>query len=137
MAKGVNKVSLLGNVGRVEVSFSGGLSIANVSLATNERAKDDSGNWTDVAEWHNLVFFGKLADIVREYVSKGSKIYVEGRLRTRSWEAKDASGKRYKTEIVAGEVVLLGGKASAGDQEYSQGSAGDDHSQITDEDIPF
>ena len=138
MAKGINKVSLLGNVGQVEISFhNGNMAIANVSLATNERVKE-GGEWKDAAEWHNLVFFGKLAELVREYVDKGSKLYVEGRLRTRSWEAKDGSGRRYKTEIIGSELVFLGGRQERG--EYSQEAPAGEHEhsqEITDEDVPF
>ena len=90
MAKGVNKVALLGNVGRdMEIKFSNGLAIANLSLATAERVKEGE-EWKDAAEWHHLVFFGRQAKIVREYVEKGSKIYVEGRLKTRSWMRRTA-----------------------------------------------
>ena len=137
MAKGVNKVALLGNVGRdVEIKFSNGLAIANLSLATAERVKEGD-EWKDAAEWHHLVFFGRQAEIVREYVEKGSKIYVEGRLKTRSWDAKDGSGKRYRTEIIVSELVLLGG--GQGRNEYSQEAPADggNATEITDEDIPF
>jgi single-strand DNA-binding protein len=135
MAKSVNRVQLLGNVGRdVEVSFHNGLAIANLSIATSERQKQGD-EWKDVTEWHNVVFFGKLADIVREYVSKGAKLYIEGRMRTRSWEAKDGSGKRYKTEVVADELVMLGGKRDQADSR--QAPANHDADPITDDDIPF
>lgn len=107
MSKSVNKVIVLGHVGRdVEVSYHEGGAIVNLTLATNERQKVGE-EWRDVAEWHNIVFFGKIAETVREYVIKGSKILVEGRLRTRSWEGKDGV-RRYKTEIIAHDLVLLG-----------------------------
>lgn len=124
MSKSVNKVVLLGNVGRdPEISFSAGGAIANLSLATNERRKV-SEKWEDFAEWHNVVFFGRAAEIVREYVRKGSKILIEGRLRTRSWDGKDGV-RRYKTEIVAQDLVLISGcgdgekHAPAAETQYS------------------
>jgi single-strand DNA-binding protein len=106
MAKTVNKVTVLGHVGRdVEISYHAGAAIVNLTLATNEREKVD-GEWRDRAEWHNVVFFGRIAEVAREYVNKGSKIYVEGRLRTRSWDGKDGV-KRYKTEIIANDLILI------------------------------
>lgn len=108
MGKSVNKVVLLGNVGRdIEVVYHSGAAIVNLTIATNEREKVN-GEWRDRAEWHNVVFFGKIAEIAREYVNQGSKIYVEGRLRTRSWDGKDGV-KRYKTEIIAHDLVLISG----------------------------
>lgn len=102
--KGVNKCILIGNVGKdPEVRYAqSGTAFANLSLATSESWKDKStGEQRDVTEWHNVVFMGKLAEIVGEYVKKGSKIYVEGKLRTRKWQ--DQNGKdRYTTEIAVG-----------------------------------
>src|SRR5277367_2156286 len=87
MPKSVNKVILVGNVGKdPEVRYSqGGTPVANFSLATNERFKDRSGEWQDRTEWHNIVAWQRLAEIVGEYVAKGSKVYVEGKLQTTSW----------------------------------------------------
>lgn len=108
MSKGVNKVIIVGNVGKdPEVRYlpSGG-AVASISVATSERWKDkDTGQQQERSEWHRIVFFNRLAEIVGEYVRKGSKIYIEGSLRTRSWE-QDGQTK-YATEIVASEMQLL------------------------------
>ena len=111
----VNKVILIGNVGRdPEVKYSAdGNAIANLSLATSEQWKDKSGTKQEKTEWHRVSFFGKLAEIVGEYVKKGSQIYVEGRLQTRKWQDKDGQD-RYTTEIVADRMQMLGGRASNG-----------------------
>ena len=91
MAKSVNKVILLGNVGKdPEIrSTGGGTMVASFTLATSDRTKDAQGNWQDRTEWHNLKAFGRTAEIVRDYVKKGAKLFVEGRLTTRSWDDKD------------------------------------------------
>ena len=158
MAKGVNKVFLLGNVGKdPEIrTTAGGMTVASFSLATADRAKDQQGNWADKTEWHNLVCFQRTAEIVRDYVKKGSQIFVEGKIQTRSWDDKTSGEKKYKTEILVNELSLLGGKgggSEGGDRSsggysksntaaYSGGasaaSAPDYADQgITDEDIPF
>src|ERR1035438_261586 len=97
MAKSVNKVILLGNVGKdPEIrSTPGGTMVANFSLATSDRFQDQQGNWQDRAEWHNLVAFKRTAEIVRDYVKKGSKLYIEGKIQSRSWDDKDGL-KHYK-----------------------------------------
>jgi single-strand DNA-binding protein len=158
MAKGVNKVMLLGNVGKdPEIrTTAGGMTVASFSLATADRAKDAQGNWADKTEWHNLVAFQRTAEIVRDYVKKGSQIFVEGKIQTRSWDDKESGQKKYKTEILVNELSLLGGRPGAeGGGERSSGgysrsstasySGGgttappNDYSDqvITDEDIPF
>ena len=159
MAKSVNKVILLGNVGEdPEIrSTPGGTMVASFSIATTERQKDASGNWTDKTEWHNLVAFTKLAEIVRDYVKKGSKLYIEGRLNTRSWEDKDSKKKVYRTEIIVNDLSLLSAREEgAGGYSKSQSSSSssasfdqrppaaaggsDEYSQqaeISDDDIPF
>src|SRR5678815_5317568 len=108
MAKSVNKVILVGNLGKdPEVKFTpSGVPVAKFSLATNERYKDKAGEWQDRTEWHNIVAWQRLAEIVGEYVKKGSKIYIEGRLQTSSWEDKQSGEKKYRTEIVASDLVL-------------------------------
>ena len=103
MARGVNKVTLIGNLGNdPEVRYSGnGNAVANVSLATAESWRDkDSGEQQERTEWHRVVFFGRLAEIVSEYLHKGSQIYVEGRLQTNKWQDKEGND-RYTTQIVA------------------------------------
>jgi single-strand DNA-binding protein len=110
MAKSVNKVLLLGYVGKApEVrSTAGGTLAASFSLATSERQEDGQGNWTDKTEWHNLVAFGRTAEIVRDYVSKGTHLFIQGKIQTRSWNDKESGQKRYGTEIVAFNLTLLG-----------------------------
>jgi single-strand DNA-binding protein len=112
MARGVNKVILIGNLGNEpEIRYTaGGAAIANISLATAESWKDkESGEQQERTEWHRIVFFGRLAEIVGEYLHKGSQIYVEGRLQTRKWQDKEGHD-RYSTEIVANEMQMLGGR---------------------------
>lgn len=132
MAKGVNKVILIGNVGKdPDVRYMpNGNAVANVTLATSESWKDkNSGETQERTEWHRIVFFRRLAEIVGEYVKKGSKLYVEGKLQTRKWQ--DQSGQdRYTTEIVADQMQMLdsrggGGSSSASfDSPRQQGSSG-------------
>jgi single-strand DNA-binding protein len=108
MSKGVNKVIILGNVGKdPEVKYlPNGGAVANIAVATSEQWKDkNTGQPQEKTEWHRVVFFNRLAEIVNEYVRKGSKLYIEGSLRTRSWE-QDGQTK-YATEIVASEMQLL------------------------------
>ena len=115
-SRGVNKVILVGNLGNdPEVRYSQDVAIANVSLATSEVWNDkNTGEKRERTEWHRVVFFRRLAEIVEQYLSKGSKIYVEGRLQTRSWEQDGV--KRYSTEIVAEQMQMLD---SRGDGEAS------------------
>jgi single-strand DNA-binding protein len=152
MAKSVNKVFLLGNVGKdPEVrATSGGMSVANFSLATSDRFQDQQGNWQDRTEWHNLVAFKRTAEIVRDYVKKGSKLYVEGKIQTRSWDDKETGVKKYRTEIIVNDLSLLSGREDGGGSSRSssapanmdqrQPAATDEYSQaaeISDDDIPF
>ena len=116
MAKGVNKVLLLGNVGKdPEIRASqGGMTIASFTLATADRQKDQTGQWTDKTEWHNLVAFGRTAEIVRDYVKKGTQLFVEGKIQTRSWDDKESGQKKYRTEILVNDMSLLGGRGEGG-----------------------
>jgi single-strand DNA-binding protein len=129
MARGINKVILVGNLGRdPETRYmpSGG-AVTNVSIATSKGWKDrDSGEQKERTEWHRIVFFNKLAEIAGEYLKRGSKVYIEGELRTRDWE-KDGQ-KHYTTEVVASEMQMLdsrgdmgGGGSSSGGQDSGQG----------------
>ena len=113
----VNTVTVIGNLGGDPQtrSLPSGDSVANFSLATTERFKDRSGARQERTEWHRIVVFGKLADTCAQFLSKGRQVYVEGRLTTREYEAKDGSGKRYRTEIVARQVRFLGRRADAPD----------------------
>jgi single-strand DNA-binding protein len=154
MAKSVNKVILIGNLGKdPEVKYTpNGTPVAKFSLATNERYKDKDGNWQDRTEWHNIVAWQRTAEIVGEYVKKGSKIYIEGRLRTDSWDDKNTGEKKYRTEIVVNDLVLLSGRGEGdGGRGQARGtSTGSNFDQrtpeheptagaapISDEDIPF
>ncbi len=157
MAKSVNKVILLGNVGKDPETRStgGGTLVANFTLATSDRQKDAQGNWQDRTEWHNLVAFTRLAEIVRDYVKKGSKLYVEGKIQTRSWDDKETGAKRYRTEIIVNDLSLLSGREEGGSGGYSRAAgsssstasfdqrppAGQDdyahQAEISDDDIPF
>ena len=116
MARGVNKVILIGNLGNdPDIRYTaGGAAVANISLATAESWKDkNSGEQQERTEWHRVVFFGRLAEIVGEYLRKGSQVYVEGRLQTRKWQDKEGHD-RYTTEIVANEMQMLGSKSGGG-----------------------
>ena len=159
--KSVNKVILIGNLGKdPEVKYTqGGMPVAKFSIATNERFKDKDGQWQDRTEWHNVVLWQRLAEIAGEYLKKGGKVYIEGRLQTRSWDDKTSGQKKYMTEVVASDLVLLGGRgegggdfagssrgssssASGGGNNFDQSAPEPEHvpagsSAITDEDIPF
>jgi single-strand DNA-binding protein len=110
----VNKVIVIGNLGRdPEVrSLPSGQNVANLSLATTAQFKDRKGDQQKRTEWHRVVAFGKLADNCQRFLSKGRQVYVEGRLTTRQYEAKDGSGKRTRTEIVALQMRMLGNRAN-------------------------
>lgn len=110
----VNKVILVGNVGKdPEIRhLESGASVASFSLATTERYRDKSGNVQDLTEWHNIVAWRQLADLAGNYIHKGSQIYVEGRIRTRSWDDQNGQ-KRYQTEILADVIQLLGRKGDS------------------------
>jgi single-strand DNA-binding protein len=155
MARSVNKVTLLGNVGKdPEIrSSASGVMVANLALATSDRQKDAQGNWQDRTEWHNLVAFNRTAEIVRDYVKKGSKLYIEGKIQTRNWDDKETGQKRYRTEIIVNELILLtsrdegaGGysrgansstSAASFDQRPPAAANGQDETMISDDDIPF
>jgi single-strand DNA-binding protein len=157
--KSVNKVILVGNLGKdPEIKYTPqGKPVAKFSLATNERYKDKDGNWQDRTEWHNIVLWERLAEIAGEYLKKGGKVYIEGRIRTDSWDDKQTGQKKYMTNIIGHDLVLLGGRGEGGEGGGSRGasvsSGGSNFDQrtpepehaaapatagpITDEDIPF
>ncbi len=126
MSKSVNKVLLLGNVGKdPEVhSLRSGI-VVNLSLATNESFKDGRGDWQERVEWHNLVAYQRTAEIIRDYVRKGSRIFIEGKLQTDSWKDKHSGERRYKKEIVVFEVSLL----SSGSSPDHANARGQDHGE--------
>ena len=156
--KSVNKVILVGNLGKdPEIKYTPqGTPVAKFSLATNERYKDKDGNWQDRTEWHNIVLWQRLAEIAGEYLKKGSKVYIEGRIKTDSWDDKQSGQKKYMTNIVGIDIVLLSGRGEGGGEsgdgsrgvaggnnfdqrtpEPEHATAGVSSSPITDEDIPF
>jgi len=153
MPKSVNKVILIGNLGKdPEVKYTpSGTAVAKITLATNERFKDKGGEWQDRTEWHNVVLWARLAEIAGEYLKKGGKVYIEGRLQTRSWDDKNTNQKKYMTEVVANDLVLLSGRGDGDSSGYSRGASANSNNfdqrtpepepagagPITDEDIPF
>ena len=135
-----NKVFLIGNLGRDPElrSTTSGMSVANFSLATHRRWNDRDGNRQEQTEWHNIVCFGRQAEIAGQYLTRGRQVFVEGRIQTRSWEDRETGEKRYRTEVVCENFQMLGprgdGAASA------PGSALDappDGEEPEDDDIPF
>jgi len=126
MARGVNKVILVGNLGKdPEMKYTAsGAAIANITVATSESWNDkQTGEKVEKTEWHRVVFFRRLAEIVGEYLRKGSQVYIEGKLQTRKWQ--DQNGQdRYTTEIVASEMQMLGGRAGEGGARPQAGGGG-------------
>jgi len=117
MARGINKVILIGNLGRDPQTryTQGGAAVTNFSIATSESWKDkQSGEQQERTEWHNIVCFARLGEIAGEYLRKGSKVYIEGRLQTRKWQDKEGHD-RYSTEIIANDMQMLDGRGGAGD----------------------
>jgi single-strand DNA-binding protein len=114
MAKSLNKVMLIGNLGKdPELRYTtSGVAVATFSLATNESWKDQDGNLQERTEWHNIVAWKKLAEICGEWLKKGKKIYIEGRIQTRSYDDKNTGTKKYITEIVADNMIMLDYKAA-------------------------
>ena len=122
MARGVNKVILIGNLGQdPELRYTGsGTAVCNLRVATNESYKDQDGQFVEKTEWHSVVTWSRLAEICGEYLKKGSRVYFEGSLQTRSWEDRDGN-TRYTTEIKAREMMMLDGRDSdsGGGDNYS------------------
>ena len=156
--KSLNRVQLIGNLGKdPEVKYTPqGTPVAKLTIATNERYKDKEGQWQDRTEWHNVVLWQRLAEIAGEYLKKGGKVYIEGRLQTRSWDDKQTGQKKYMTEVVGSDLILLGGRGESGGGDSAGGSRGASagggnnfdqrtpepepaaaSSPISDEDIPF
>jgi single-strand DNA-binding protein len=145
----VNKVILVGNLGRdAELRYTpGGAAVATINMATTEVWNDKAGQRQEKTEWHRVVLWGKSAESLTEYLTKGKQIYVEGRLQTRQWDDKDGN-KRYTTEIRSDKIVLLGGGGGGrgasidrgGDPMAGHGPAGsvpEPSEPLTDDDIPF
>jgi len=148
MARGINKVILIGNLGAdPEMKYTAsGTALCTFRLATTESFKDRDGNQQDRTEWHRVVAWGKLAEICGQYLSKGRQVYVEGSLRTRSWDDPDGN-RRYMTEVVARDVQFLGGAGGGagggggggygGAPPAAGGGGGSDFGAPPDDDIPF
>ena len=146
MSRGVNKVILVGNLGqKPEMRYTATQSaVANISIATTESWKDKaSGEMRDKTEWHRVVYFGKLAEIVEKYLDKGSSVYIEGKLQTRKWQDKSGAD-RWTTEIVGSELTMLGSRASNSNPTQSSSNESespfpqdDSGPGLTDDDIPF
>lgn len=143
MARGINKVILVGNLGadpETRYMPSGG-AVTNIRIATSESWKDkNTGDQQERTEWHNVAFFGRIAEIAAEYLRKGSQVYIEGKLRTRKWQDKEGND-RYSTEVIANEMQMLGGRPGSGAPAQSGAAAAPagppSGSGEFDDDIPF
>ena len=132
MARGINKVILIGNLGADPESRTtpGGLTVTNIRVATTEKRKDrQSGDLVEETEWHRVVMFDRLAEVAREYLRKGSQVYIEGQIRTNKWQDKDGND-RYTTEIIGRDMQMLGGRPGSGapaagrEDDYRSSSSG-------------
>lgn len=147
MARGVNKVILIGNLGKdPEVRYTpNGLAVSNLTLATSESWKDkQSGEMVEKTEWHRIVMYQRLAEIAGEYLRKGSKVYIEGRLQTRKWQDKTTGQDKYATEIIAENMQMLdskgGGSSDSSSYEKPSSSTAPQSApalETFDDDIPF
>ena len=146
MSRGVNKVILVGNLGqKPDMKYTqSNTAVANLSLATSESWKDkDSGDLKTKTEWHRVVYFGKLAEIAQQYLDKGSKVYVEGKLQTRKWQDQ-AGNDRYTTEVLGQELTMLDSRADSSGSSFENNNSGmseedvnQDNGEFSEEDIPF
>ena len=145
----LNKVMLIGNLGKdPEVRYTAsGTAVASFSIATSERYKSKTGEWEEKTEWHNVVLWGRQAEVAGEYLAKGKTVYIEGRLQTRKWQDRDGKD-RWSTEIVGEKMQMLGGKGDGGggggrqggrqdSQEYGGAPSYEEPSFNPDDDIPF
>jgi single-strand DNA-binding protein len=148
----VNKVILVGNLGRdpERRSTASGQQVATFSVATSRRWRDRDGNRQEQTEWHNVVCWGRQAEVAGEYLKKGRQIYVEGRLQTRSWDDKQTGEKKYRTEVICENFQMLGQRGDGGGGgDYASAPAGDRGAaepdfgggggggSVDDDDIPF
>ena len=143
MARGVNKVILIGNLGaKPEVRYTtSGDAVGNISVATSEKWTDKNGEQVERTEWHRVIVYRKLAEVAEKYLHKGSKVYVEGTLRTRKWKDKEGV-ERYQTEIICQEIQMLDSKSTNGQGTTKAADATASlppasSSSIVDDDIPF
>ena len=137
MAKGLNKVLLIGHLGKdPELKYTpNGTAVCNFSLASSDSYKGDDGNWVDRTEWHNIVVWRKLAEICGQYLKKGSKIYMEGKLTTESYE-KDGT-KKYITKIVMSDMLMLDKKDAGGGATAATETTDSVKEESTEDDLPF
>ena len=142
----VNKVILVGNLGKDPEmrSLPSGQPVASFTLATSRRWKDKAGNRQDQTEWHNIVCFGRQAEVAGQYLTKGKQVFVEGRIQTRSWDDRQSGEKRYKTEIICENFQMLGSRGGTGDFEAAPGQPAGPSleepgygGEPEDDDIPF
>jgi single-strand DNA-binding protein len=143
MARGINKVIIVGNLGADPESraMPSGSAVTNIRVATSESWKDkNTGDQQERTEWHNVAFFGRLAEISAEYLRKGSQVYIEGKLRTRKWQDRDGND-RWTTEVIANEMQMLGGRPGSGAPAQAPSAAVADGPPAAsgefDDDIPF
>ena len=146
MSRCVNKVILVGNLGqKPDMKYTqSNTAVANLSLATSESWKDkDSGDLKTKTEWHRVVYFGKLAEIAEQYLDKGSKVYVEGKLQTRKWQDQ-AGNDRYTTEVLGQELTMLDSRGDSSGSSFennnstmSEEDVNQDNGEFSEEDIPF
>ena len=149
MARSLNKVMLIGNLGvDPEVRHtSSGVPVANFRMATSRSWSTDGGRTEERTEWHNIVAWRRLAEICQQYLKKGSKVYIEGRIETRSWDDASTGQKKYMTEIIADRIQLLGsrdggggGRGRGGDEDFGGGydsGPGPSAPEMPDDDVPF
>jgi single-strand DNA-binding protein len=150
MARSLNKVMLIGNLGKdPEMRYTpAGVPVASFSMATSESWRDQDGNTQERTEWHNIVAWRKLAEICAEYLKKGKKVYIEGRIQTRSFDDKNTGQKRYMTEVIADNMIMLDGggmRGGEGTQERSRNvdapaqaqPEGTEPGKSADDDLPF
>ena len=146
MSRGVNKVILVGNLGqKPDMKYTqSNTAVANLSLATSESWKDkESGDLKTKTEWHRVVYFGKLAEIAEQYLDKGSKVYIEGKLQTRKWQDQ-AGNDRYTTEVLGQELTMLDSRGDSSGSSFENNNSGmseenvnQDNGEFSEEDIPF
>ncbi|MBN1449179.1 MAG: single-stranded DNA-binding protein [Bacteroidetes bacterium] len=142
MSYGLNKVMLIGHLGAdPELRYTeGNVPVANFNIATNESYKDQNGNLVDRTEWHRIVAWRKLAEVLAEYLKKGSKVYIEGKLQTRSWDDKDGN-KRYMTEVVVNDFMFLDSRGAGNSGSPAPGGdippPAPESDKKEDEDLPF
>ncbi len=135
---GVNKVILIGNLGKDPdiFSFENGVKKASFPLATTESYKDKEGNRVDQTEWHNIVLWRGLAEVAEKYLNKGKQIFLEGRIRTRSWDDKDGN-KRYTTEILGDNMTMLGGRRDQNETQQNKVEEPSTPEPTSEDDLPF